>query len=92
MIGETENISFSGALVQTAQSVRLLARLQVEVVLPCEFGEKPERVAAHVTRKIRDGAAIEWSDFAPRALRSLLLALDPLTARAASRGTPPDQP
>jgi len=91
VIGETENISFSGALVQTARSVRLWAHLQVEVILPCELGGGPERVAAHVTRKIRDGAAIEWCDFAPYAVRALLLALDPLGARAASRETPPDQ-
>jgi hypothetical protein len=79
-------------LVQTARSVPLWARLQVEVILPRDFGEGPERVAAHVTRKMRDGAAIEWSEFAPRTVRALLLALDPFAARAASRETPPDQP
>lgn len=91
VIGETENISFSGALVQTARSVRLSARLQIEIILPREFGEKPERAAAHVTRKTRGGVAIEWSDFAPRTVRALLLALDPASARAAGRETPAGQ-
>jgi hypothetical protein len=91
VIGETENISFSGALVQTARSVRLWAHVQVEGILPCEFGGELERVTAHVTRKVRDGAAIEWCEFAPHAVRALLLAFDPLAARAANRDTPPNQ-
>src|SRR5512146_20341 len=91
VIGETENLSFSGALVQAARSVRLFSRVQVEVILPREFGERVERVAAHVTRKMRDGTAIEWCDFAPRGVRALLLALDPPAARAPSRETPPDR-
>lgn len=91
VIGETENVSFSGALIQTTRSVRLLSRLQVEVILPREIGGRAEPVPAHVTRKLRDGAAIEWCDFAPRAVRALLLALDPLAARAASRDTHPDR-
>lgn len=88
VIGETENISISGALVQTARSVRLFSRLQVEVILPREYGNWPERVAAHVTRKIRDGAAIEWCDFAPHAVRAFLRALDPPAACATSEEAP----
>lgn len=90
VIGETENVSISGALVQTTRSVRLWARLQVEVALPYSEG-LPERVAAHVIRKIRDGAAIEWCDLAPRAVRILLLALERPAARDTSHGKPPDQ-
>jgi hypothetical protein len=88
VIGETENISISGALIQTARSVRLFSRLQVEVVLPREYGNRPELVAAHVTRKIRDGAAIEWCDFAPHAVRALLRAFGPPAACAASAPLP----
>ena len=91
VIGETENVSFSGALIQTAGSVRLFSRLQVEVILPREIGGGAERVSAHVIRKMRDRAAIEGCDFAPGGVRALLLALDPLAARAPSRETPPDR-
>lgn len=91
VMGETENVSFSGALVQIPRSIRLFARLEVEVTLPGEFGGRAERVAAHVIRKSRHGAAIEWCDFAPRAVRALLLASDPLAPRAGNRETPPEQ-
>lgn len=91
IIGETENVSFSGALIQTAGSVRLFSRLQVEVILPREIGGGVERVSAHVTRKMTDCAAIEWCDFAPRGVRALLRALDPLAARALSRDRPHDR-
>ena len=91
VIGETDNISFSGALVQTARPVRLWAHLQVEVILAREFAGEAERVAAHVIRKTRDGAAIEWCDFAPRAVRTLLLAFDPRPTPVVAREIPPDQ-
>ena len=83
VMGETENISSSGALVRTARPIRLWARLQVEVILPREFGGTAEPVAAHATRKTRDGVAIEWCEFAPHAVHALLLAWDPLAALAA---------
>lgn len=78
VIGETQNISVSGALLQTARPVPLWARLEVEVILSGQLERRLERVAAHVTRKTKDGVAIEWCDLAPRAVRALLLAADPI--------------
>jgi PilZ domain len=85
IIGETQNISFSGALVQTARSVRLGSHVQIELILPDELGTPPERVAAHVIRKMGARAALEWCEFAPHAVRTLLLALDPATPGRADR-------
>jgi len=84
VLGQTQNISFSGALIQTARTLRFLTRLQIEVVLPQELGGKRERITAHVTRRVPNGAAIEWCDYAPRAVRALLLALDSPAARSQS--------
>jgi len=77
VLGETLNISVSGAFVLTARPIALWARLEVEVILAGRREQRSERVAAHVTRRTRDGAAIEWCDLAPRAVRALLLANDP---------------
>jgi len=83
VIGETQNISISGAFVQTARPVPLWARLEVEVILPGQRERRPERVAAHVMRRARDGVAIEWCDLAPQAVRALVLAAEPVAARPA---------
>ena len=80
VLGETQNISISGAFVQTVRPVPLWARLEVEVILPRQRERTPEVVAAHVTRRTRDGAAIEWCDLAPRAVRALLVAADSVAA------------
>lgn len=81
ILGQTENVSASGALVQTARPVRLGARVEVEVILPGQFSPKPMRVAAYVTRKTEDGVAIEWCDLAPDPVRVLLGVVDPAMAR-----------
>ena len=85
VLGETQNISVSGALVQTVRPVPLGARVEVEVILPGQRERRPERVTAHVTRRAKDGAAIEWSDLASLTVRTLLLAagaMGPTPARS----------
>lgn len=84
VIGQTENISISGALVRTARPVSLGALVELEFVLPGRLGREPDCVAAHVVRRTRDGAAIEWSDLAPRTVRALLVPED-ASARHAAR-------
>lgn len=81
ILGQTENVSVSGALIQTARPLPLGARVQVEVILPGRFSPKPERVSAHVTRKTKDGVAIEWCDLAPDPVRVLLGVMDPVEGR-----------
>lgn len=88
VLGQTENISISGAFVQTACHVPLWARLEVELVVAGELGQEPERVAAHVTRRTRHGVGLEWYELAPRPVRALLLANDPPAGRPAHAGTP----
>lgn len=70
VIGLLENVSISGALMQTARPVPLWTRLEIEVLLP--LGHDAERVAAHVTRRTRDGAGIEWCELAPQSVLVLL--------------------
>lgn len=86
VLGETQNISASGAFVLTVRPLALGARIEVEVIAPGRREQRPERVSAHVIRRTRDGAAIEWCDLAPSAVRALLLAADPVCGAARARG------
>lgn len=91
--GETEDISISGAFVRTTRALPLGGRLEVEILIPGRRGREPELIAAHVTRRTRDGVGIEWCELAPRAVLALLQTTDPLAARRArpesSRGVRP---
>lgn len=75
------NLSVSGALVQTAQPLPLWARLDVELDLPRQ-SRRLERVAAHVTRRTKDGVGIAWSELAPHMVRVLLNGAQSRTAGA----------
>lgn len=76
MLGQMTDVSISGAFLQTPRPLPLGARVEVEVILRHHHvGRNLERVAAHVTRRASDGAAIEWCDLAPRSVRVLLEAM-----------------
>lgn len=70
--GQTVNISISGAFVEITRSGPLWARVEVEVNPQGAPRQWPERIAAHLTRRTRDGVAIEWCELAPQAVRALL--------------------
>ena len=53
-----------------SRPVPLWTRLEIEVLLP--RGHDAERVAAHVTRRTRDGGGIEWCEVAPQSVLVLL--------------------
>lgn len=76
MLGQMTNVSISGAFVETPRPMALWTQIEVEVILRHHFASrKPERVAAHVTRRSSGGAGIEWCDLAPPSVRVLLEAM-----------------
>ncbi|MBW4051778.1 MAG: hypothetical protein HIU85_09985 [Proteobacteria bacterium] len=88
--GHTENVSISGAFIRTTQQMPLWTRLEVEFSHAAGPAEKPQRIAAHVTRRTRDGVGIEWYDLAPHTVRALLLPREPHAARQARHDTRPE--
>jgi hypothetical protein len=71
--GRLENVSASGAFVRTDQ--RGPPRGPVAVILRQETSGRARsvRVAAYVVRDTESGVGIEWCEFAPRAVRELLI-------------------
>lgn len=85
--GQTANVSISGAFIRTGRIVPLWTRLEVEFSHPDGLAEALERVGAHVTRRTREGLAIEWYELAPHSVRALLRAAEPHAPAHASRDT-----
>src|SRR5579885_3013195 len=71
--GVLENVSVSGAFVRT--DGRAPPRGPVEVILQQGgFGRRHSvRLPAYVVRSTESGVGIEWSEFAPRAIRELMI-------------------
>jgi hypothetical protein len=69
--GHLKNLSFSGALLEADHELRLHAYVEVNIKLP-ETRRNPIRIMARVTRKLKDAAGVEWCEFAPSAVKSLL--------------------
>ncbi len=65
------NVSLSGALMRSEHDFRLNALIEVIITLP-RLAEGRATVKAHVTRKLTQGVAIEWCEFAPHAVKELL--------------------
>ena len=65
------NLSLSGALMKSEHDFRLNTLIEVIISLPL-LAEGRAKVRAHVTRKLKEGVAIEWCEFAPRAVKELL--------------------
>jgi hypothetical protein len=74
--GHLKNISLSGALVKSDHDLLLPAFIDVHIERPFE---SPCIVKARVSRKVAQGAGIEWCDFAPPIVKHLLRA--PAAAR-----------
>jgi hypothetical protein len=85
--GQTDNVSISGAFIRTARATALWTRLEVEFPHPHGPSEEPERIAAHVTRRTRDGVGVEWDELAPHAVRALLLDGEPRLPAQARQDT-----
>jgi PilZ domain len=71
--GSLENVSASGAFVRTAE--RGPPRGPVAVTLRQEISDRLRsvRLPAYVVRETDSGVGIEWCQFAPRAVRELMI-------------------
>jgi hypothetical protein len=71
--GSLENVSASGAFVRTEE--RGPPRGPVVVILRQQISDhvRSARLAAHVVRETESGVGIEWCQFAPRAIRDLMM-------------------
>jgi hypothetical protein len=63
-VGRLRDVSLSGAFIETALELPLLARVSVAV--------RDTYVAASVVRIVDDGCGVEWCETAPRAICPLL--------------------
>jgi hypothetical protein len=73
--GRLSDLSVSGALVKAELEARVLARIQIALVLPLWSKHESPIIEAYVTRRHRNEFGIEWCEFAPRAVSELLRAI-----------------
>jgi hypothetical protein len=64
-------VRLSGALMKSEHDFRMNALIEVIISVPV-LAEGRATVKAHVTRKLNQGVAIEWCEFAPHAVKELL--------------------
>lgn len=69
--GRICNASISGALIVTRMSAAPLSRVSVRFTAP--RGTRADELQAEVVRSTREGLAIEWTEFAPKRVRTLML-------------------
>jgi hypothetical protein len=70
VVGCMKNLSLSGALVKAECELQLHALIEVTIQQPPSPGAAI--IKAHVSRSLKDGAGIEWCEFAPRVVKDLL--------------------
>ena len=87
--GQMENVSISGAFVRTVWSGALGGRIELELLRTDPAGLLSPRLAGYVSRKTGDGAAIEWCELAPPAVRGLLSWAEPQAERINRTQTAP---
>ena len=78
----------SGALVEGNLDARVLARIQVAIVLPPRPKYESPIIEAYVARKHKLGFGIEWCEFAPDAVSEPLRAVAARPHRRFRRHTP----
>jgi hypothetical protein len=69
--GCMKNLSLSGALMKSDCDFRLHSLVEVRI----EMSTPAPRIAvvkAHVSRKLQEGVAVEWCEFAPNVVKDLL--------------------
>jgi hypothetical protein len=77
--GRLINVSASGALIATRLPAPVLSNLEV-LVGSDRFGRQSDvSIPGQVIRRTPDGLAVEWIEFAPEPLRSLMGSLPVLT-------------
>ena len=73
VFGRMLNASLSGAYIETAATLPLLARIDVVCGPACPDRAHCPGVPACVTRVGRKGVGVEWLEFAPEMIRQLVL-------------------
>lgn len=71
--GRISNVSISGAFIVTPHPAPLYSYVQVQFTAMLQGKRSSTSVEGQVVRKDSDGLAIEWREFAPEAIRSLLM-------------------
>lgn len=71
--GRMLNASLSGAYIEISVPLPLLTRIDVVCGQVCSDRAECSRVAAYVTRVGSNGVGVEWLEFAPAAIRQLML-------------------
>lgn len=66
------NVSASGAYIETGAAPTLDSRVLLELGCRVDAGSERCRVAAHVIRRDEHGVGIEWCEFAPRPVLTLI--------------------
>jgi hypothetical protein len=66
------NVSLSGVFVGTGERIPSAAIVFVEFNLIGSRGSKQYSVPAYVVRETQLGIALEWLEYAPRAIRTLI--------------------
>jgi PilZ domain len=69
--GCMQNLSLSGALMQSDSDLRLNTLIEVSIAMPAP-STRTVVIRAHVSRKFEQGFGIEWYEFAPNIIRDLL--------------------
>jgi hypothetical protein len=97
--GRLQNVSLSGAFVRTSIRLPVWSQVQVELDLTRLRRSDRFRVPAYVVRATGEGVGLEWTDFAPRAVRALLGIARTRRTRASAHSNPrqtnplrPDRP
>ena len=66
-----KNLSLSGALMEPDCHWRLNTLIEIGIPLPAPSSGMT-LIKAIVSRRLKDGVAIEWYEFAPKAIKELL--------------------
>ena len=73
--GRLIDLSVSGAYIKTLVPIRARCRLEVALLSTPWAKHEAKIVSAYVTRRYREGVGIEWCEFAPAPVGSLLRAV-----------------
>jgi len=82
--GRLRNVSMSGAFIETAADLPLLARIAIMVLHPGHGSHREVEVLASVARVAHDGVGVEWCETAPRDICPLLGCTTPCAAATRS--------
>ena len=95
--GNLENVSASGAFVRMDERGPPRGPVVVTLRQQAAAGVRSVRLAAYVVRENESGVGVEWCQFAPRAVRELMLGRGAGVERARARNArsarrPPHEP